>query len=60
MAEAWSYKASRSSKGSLRFLPYTMSGNREMPIAFVKAYLNMPFAWPIFGKQFLVVAPLAP
>jgi SAM-dependent methyltransferase len=39
-----------------RFLPYTMSGNRETPLAFVRAYLRMPFAWPLFGKQFLVVA----
>ena len=39
-----------------RFLPYTMSGNRETPLALVRAYLRMPFAWPLFGKQFLVVA----
>jgi len=39
-----------------RFLPYTMSGNRETPLAFVRAYLRMPFAWRLFGKQFLVVA----
>jgi hypothetical protein len=39
-----------------RFLPYTMSGNRETPLAFVRAYLRMPFAWPLFGRQFLVVA----
>lgn len=42
-----------------RFLPYTMSGNRQMPLAFVKAYLRMPFAWPVFGRQFLVVAERA-
>ncbi|HET7403840.1 MAG TPA: class I SAM-dependent methyltransferase [Usitatibacter sp.] len=39
-----------------RFLPYTMSGNRETPLALVRAYLKMRFAWPFFGKQFLVVA----
>jgi SAM-dependent methyltransferase len=39
-----------------RFLPYTMSGNRETPLAFVRAYLKLPIAWPLFGKQFLVVA----
>ena len=42
-----------------RFLPYTMSGNRTMPLAFVKAYLRLPIAWPLFGKQFLVVAEKA-
>ena len=39
-----------------RFLPYTMSGNRQTPLAFVRAYLHLRFAWRIFGKQFLVVA----
>jgi SAM-dependent methyltransferase len=40
-----------------RFLPYTMSGNRRpTPIFMVRAYLRMPFAWPLFGQQFLVVA----
>jgi SAM-dependent methyltransferase len=39
-----------------KFLPYTMSGGREAPVAFVKAYLKLPIAWPFFGKQFLVVA----
>jgi SAM-dependent methyltransferase len=30
-----------------RFLPY--------PVAFLRAYLKLPFAWRVFGKQFLVV-----
>lgn len=38
-----------------RFLPYTMVG-RNPPPFFVAAYLMMPAAWPIFGKQFLIVA----
>src|SRR5258706_9967000 len=39
-----------------RFLPYTMSGNRKTPLVLVKAYLRLPAVWPMFGKQFLVVA----
>ncbi len=39
-----------------RFLPYTMSNNRQYPIWTLRAYLAMPAAWKIFGKQFLVVA----
>jgi len=39
-----------------RFLPYTMSGNRQTPLPLVRMYLRMPFVWPLFGKQFLVVA----
>lgn len=42
-----------------RFLPYTMSGNREAPLAFVRAYLRLPLVWPILGRQFLVVATKA-
>ena len=39
-----------------RFLPYTMSQGRTYPIIMLKAYLAMPWVWPFFGKQFLVVA----
>lgn len=39
-----------------RFLPYTMSRGRQYPSWLVRLYLAMPAAWPIFGKQFLVVA----
>ena len=39
-----------------RFLPYTM--NTRMPTAdvLVWAYLKLPLAWRVLGKQFLVVA----
>lgn len=39
-----------------RFLPYTM--NSKIPSAdfLIRAYLRMPLAWRLFGKQFLVVA----
>jgi ubiquinone/menaquinone biosynthesis C-methylase UbiE len=39
-----------------RFLPYTMSGGKTPPLFAVKAYLKMPIFWPIFGKQFFIVA----
>lgn len=39
-----------------RFLPFTMSDGREYPTWMLRLYLKMPFAWPFFGKQFLVVA----
>lgn len=39
-----------------RFLPYTMSGNRQRPLSLVSAYLRLPIAWKVLGEQFLVVA----
>ena len=39
-----------------RFLPYTMSHGRQCPILALRLYLGLPFLWPLFGKQFLVVA----
>jgi SAM-dependent methyltransferase len=39
-----------------RFLPYTMSDGKEYPIWALRAYLALPLAWRIFGRQFLVVA----
>ena len=39
-----------------RFLPYTMSQERTPPIWMLWCYLRLPIAWPVFGKQFLVVA----
>jgi SAM-dependent methyltransferase len=43
-----------------RFLPYTMSDGKEYPILALRAYLELPLAWRIFGKQFLVVASKPP
>jgi len=39
-----------------RFLPYTMSQGKQYPIWMLRTYLAMPAAWPLFGKQFLVIA----
>lgn len=39
-----------------RFLPYTMSRGGQRPVWMLRLYLKLKFAWPLFGKQFLVVA----
>jgi len=39
-----------------KFLPYTMASGPRYPVAFLRAYLKLPLAWSIFGKQFLVIA----
>lgn len=39
-----------------RFLPYTMSHGRQPPIWMLQLYLKLRFAWPLLGKQFLLVA----
>ena len=39
-----------------QFLPFTMVEAPEYPMGFVRAFINFPLLWRIFGKQFLVVA----
>jgi SAM-dependent methyltransferase len=39
-----------------RFLPYTTINQPKYPMALVRLYLRLPLLWPLFGKQFLVVA----
>ncbi len=39
-----------------RFLPYSMSQGFTPPVWLVAAYLRLPWLWPLFGKQFLVIA----
>ena len=39
-----------------RFMPYTMAHGPKYPVWMVSVYLALPLAWPLFGKQFLVVA----
>ena len=38
------------------FLPYSLVGGPEYPLVLLKAYLAMPWAWRLFGRQFLVIA----
>jgi SAM-dependent methyltransferase len=39
-----------------KFIPYTMARGWRPPLLFVRAYLALPAAWRILGKQFLLVA----
>jgi SAM-dependent methyltransferase len=39
-----------------KFLPYSMSQGFTPPLLFLQIFLKLPFLWPIFGKQFLVIA----
>jgi SAM-dependent methyltransferase len=39
-----------------RFLPYSMSDGLRYPPALVRLYLKVPLVWPMFGRQFLVIA----
>lgn len=39
-----------------RFLPYTMSNGVQYPVWMLSAYLKLPPFWPLFGKQFLLIA----
>jgi len=38
-----------------RFLPYTMAGGPQYPLWCLRLYLKLPWAWPIRGRQFLLV-----
>jgi SAM-dependent methyltransferase len=39
-----------------KFLPFTMSEGFRPPSVFVSLYLKLPCLWPIFGRQFLIIA----
>jgi ubiquinone/menaquinone biosynthesis C-methylase UbiE len=39
-----------------RFLPFTMANKSPTNDFLIRAYLSLPVAWSIFGKQFLVTA----
>jgi SAM-dependent methyltransferase len=43
-------------RSEARFLPYTMSSGSNPPVPLVDLYLRLPIFWPVFGKQFLVIA----
>lgn len=42
-----------------RFLPFTMSGRRPRPLWLVRTYLQLPWLWWLFGRQFLVIGQVA-
>jgi SAM-dependent methyltransferase len=39
-----------------RFLPFTMANGKPAPNWVIRLYLKLPVVWPLFGRQFLVVA----
>ena len=39
-----------------KFLPYTMSDGKQVPLWCISLYLKIPFIWKFLGKQFLVIA----
>jgi SAM-dependent methyltransferase len=43
-----------------RFLPYSMVHRPKVPLGLVRAYLKLPFLWPVLGRQFLVIAQRTP
>ena len=56
LAEALTNRAFVIEKSLPKFLPYSMAGGPKYPLFLVRAYLRLPFAWNVFGKQFLVIA----
>jgi hypothetical protein len=42
-----------------QYLPYSFSGRLPTGAMLVRAYLRLPFAWRVFGKQFLVIGQKA-
>lgn len=55
LAEAFTQQGFSIEKCIGKFLPFTMASGPQYPVFFVAMYLRLPFAWRIFGKQFLVI-----
>lgn len=56
LIEALALAGFRAEKVIDRFLPFTMNNHAPTAGFVIRAYLKLPFAWKLFGKQFLVVA----
>jgi SAM-dependent methyltransferase len=56
LVEALALAGLRTERAIARFLPYTTQSRLPKAAALVRLYLALPVAWPLFGKQFLVVA----
>ena len=56
LAEALTNRGFILEKCLAKFMPYSMAGGPQYPLFLVRAYLRLPLAWRLFGKQFLVVA----
>jgi SAM-dependent methyltransferase len=56
LSEALSNRDFQIERCIAKFLPYTMTRRTPIPQFLVATYVHMPVFWPLFGKQFLVVA----
>jgi len=56
LGEALENNGFRVTRSIPRFLPYSSVGRPEFSPWMIRAYLAAPFAWRLFGRQFLVVA----
>jgi len=56
LAEALRVRGFRICECRCSFLPYTMEHNLKFPSWVIALYLKLQFLWPLFGRQFLVVA----
>lgn len=59
LGEALENNGYRVTRSHARFLPYSMVGAPRYPSALLRLYLSLPLVWPLFGKQFLVIAERA-
>jgi SAM-dependent methyltransferase len=59
-AELLEIEGFRVTRREAKFLPYKVGGDLRAPMFFVGLYLRLPFAWRLFGKQFLIVAERPP
>ncbi len=56
LAEGLSIAGFRVTENIPRFMPYTMNNKAPTHDMLVRAYLALPIAWKLLGKQFLVTA----
>jgi len=56
LGEAMENNGYRVTRTLSRFLPYSMVNVPRYPLVFLRLYLALPFLWPLFGKQFLIIA----
>jgi SAM-dependent methyltransferase len=59
LGEALENRAFQIKRKDPAFLPYTMAGQRPVPLALISLYLAMPWLWRFLGKQFLLISAKA-
>jgi SAM-dependent methyltransferase len=55
LAEGMQTAGFRVVQSEARFLPYTMVNSPRYPMGLLRAYLALPLAWRVLGRQFLVI-----